>query len=75
MRRGRRSYSRPKTPRRATLSRRPGLPAILLTGYVGDVPADAFQSLKDKPFALLLKPAAPARVLAQLADLLAQVPA
>jgi CheY-like chemotaxis protein len=59
----------------AAHARRPGLPAILLTGYVGDVPADAFQSLKDKPFALLLKPAAPARVLAQLADLLAQVPA
>jgi len=53
-------------------ARRPSLPAILLTGYVGDVPADAFHSLRDKPFALLLKPAPPARVLAQLAELMAQ---
>jgi signal transduction histidine kinase/CheY-like chemotaxis protein len=59
----------------AAQARRPGLPAILLTGYVGDVPADAFQSLQGKPFALLLKPAQPVRVLAQLAELMTQVPA
>jgi CheY-like chemotaxis protein/two-component sensor histidine kinase len=59
----------------AAHARRPGLPAILLTGYVGDVPADAFHGLQGKPFALLLKPAPPARVVAQLADLLTQSPA
>jgi signal transduction histidine kinase/CheY-like chemotaxis protein len=59
----------------AAHARRPGLPAILLTGYLGDVPAEAFHSLEGKPFALLLKPAPPARVVAQLADLLTQIPA
>ncbi len=53
-------------------ARRPGLPAILITGYVGDVPADAFRSLEGKRFALLQKPAPPARVAAQLAELMAR---
>jgi DNA-binding NtrC family response regulator len=58
----------------AAHARLPGLPAILLTGYVGDVPADAVRSLQGKPFAVLLKPALPARVVEQLAELMAQAP-
>jgi signal transduction histidine kinase/CheY-like chemotaxis protein len=55
-------------------ARRPGLPSILLTGYVGDVPAEAFKGFQDKRFVLLHKPAPPARVAEQLAELMAQTP-
>lgn len=51
---------------------RPGLPAILLTGHVEDVSAEAFDRLQGEPFALLHKPTPPARVAERLAELIAQ---
>ncbi len=53
-------------------SRRPGLPAILLTGHVQDLGAGAFNRLHGEPFALLHKPTPPARVAERLAELIAQ---
>jgi CheY-like chemotaxis protein len=56
----------------AVHARRPGLPAILLTGHVQDVSAGAFNRLDEEPFALLHKPTPPARVAERLAELIAQ---
>ena len=53
-------------------ARRPGLPAILLTGHVQDVSIGAFDRLHGEPFALLHKPTPPARVAERLAELIAQ---
>jgi signal transduction histidine kinase len=53
-------------------ARRPGLPAILLTGHVQDVSAGAFHRLDGEPFALLHKPTPPARVAERLAELIAK---
>jgi len=53
-------------------ARRPGLPAILLTGHVQDVSAGAFNRLRGEPFALLHKPTPPARVAERLAELIDQ---
>jgi signal transduction histidine kinase/CheY-like chemotaxis protein len=53
-------------------ARRPGLPAILLTGNVQDVTAGAINRLDGEPFALLHKPTPPARVAERLAELIAQ---
>jgi len=56
----------------AVHARRPGLPAILLTGHVQDVSAGAFNRLDGEPFALLHKPTPPSRVAERLAELIAQ---
>ncbi|HEX7947878.1 MAG TPA: response regulator, partial [Phenylobacterium sp.] len=53
-------------------ARRPGLPAILLTGHVQDLGAGAFNRLHGEPFALLHKPTPPARVAERLAELIAR---
>jgi CheY-like chemotaxis protein len=53
-------------------ARRPGLPAILLTGHVQDVSSGAFDRLQDEPFTLLHKPMPPARVAERLAELMAR---
>ena len=53
-------------------ARRPGLPAILLTGDLQDLAAGAFSRLNGEPFALLRKPTPPRRVAEQLAELIAR---
>ena len=52
-------------------ARRPGLPAILLTGHVSDGGTQAFQRLRTEPFTLLFKPMPPARVAQRLASVMA----
>ena len=54
---------------RQAQQRRPGLPAILLTGYAGDAAALAVGSVVDGAFSLLRKPVTGAR----LADAVATV--
>jgi CheY-like chemotaxis protein len=50
--------------------RRPGLPAILLTGYAGDAAALASEGALGGPFALVRKPATGARLADEIAVLL-----
>ncbi len=50
--------------------RRPGLPAILLAGYVGDATAASLEGAAGGAFALLRKPATGARLAAEAAALL-----
>lgn len=53
-------------------ARTPGLPAILLTGHVGDVAAaQAVQSQQTDDFSLLQKPVRPAHIAERLAMLMA----
>jgi signal transduction histidine kinase len=52
-------------------ARRPGLPAILLTGHMGDVAIRGVGGSAIEPFALLYKPIAPARVVERLATAMA----
>jgi signal transduction histidine kinase/ActR/RegA family two-component response regulator len=52
-------------------ARKPGLPAILLTGHMGDVAIQGVGGSAIEPFALLYKPIAPARVVEQLATAMA----
>jgi signal transduction histidine kinase/ActR/RegA family two-component response regulator len=53
--------------------RTPGLPAILLTGHVGDVAAEqAVQGQETDDFSLLQKPIRPAQIAARLAMLMAK---
>jgi signal transduction histidine kinase/CheY-like chemotaxis protein len=49
---------------------RPGLPAILLTGHVGDVAASAVDQQVAEHFLLLQKPIAPARLLEHVQELI-----
>jgi len=51
-------------------ARKPGLPAILLTGHVSEVSAGGFDRLRAEPFALLYKPMAPAKVVERLASVM-----
>ncbi|HEY0649304.1 ATP-binding protein [Phenylobacterium sp.] len=53
-------------------ARRPGLPAILLTGDLQDLAPGAFTRLNGEPFSLLRKPTPPTRVAEQLAELIAR---
>jgi signal transduction histidine kinase/ActR/RegA family two-component response regulator len=52
-------------------ARRPGLPAILLTGHMGDVAIQGVGGSAIEPFALLYKPIAPTRVVERLATAMA----
>ncbi len=50
---------------------RPGLPALLVTGHVGDAPGQALErAASGGPFALMRKPVTPVAVEAQVAALL-----
>jgi signal transduction histidine kinase/CheY-like chemotaxis protein len=53
-------------------ARRPGLPAILLTGDLQDMSPAAFTRLNGEPFSLLRKPTPPTRVAERLAELIAR---
>jgi signal transduction histidine kinase/CheY-like chemotaxis protein len=55
----------------AIRARKPGLPAILLTGHVSEVASEGFDRLRGEPFALLYKPMPPARVAERLAAVMA----
>ena len=57
---------------REALARRPGLPAILLTGHMSDPATGAFSGVQSERFALLYKPMPPARVAEHLAALMAE---
>ena len=60
---------------RAAQGRRPGLPAILVTGYAGDAAALAVGAAVDGTFALLRKPVTAQRLADQVAASLATAPA
>ena len=55
---------------RAARARRPGLPAMLLTGYAGDAAALATDGAEGGPFALLRKPVSGAEIADRIAMLL-----
>jgi signal transduction histidine kinase/ActR/RegA family two-component response regulator len=56
---------------REAQERHPGLPAILVTGYAGDAATLAVGTVVGGPFALMRKPVSGARLLDQIAALLA----